>query len=337
MEVLGGEGERGAGKVYCEFGGERGGDGSCGIGGEGERRKGPYQFGGERGDGGRCLHEVEQRGGEEPSEVVGGGGKHPCKFERGGECPCKIGGGRGEGERGLCEVGGGCEGSCEVGRRRRGGRGGSSGPSEAGVKGGPCKGRAEGGEGHTREVRIRTPNKGEVGIQATGGTGEKGVGNVELSAEARGIHDNREDVNKKEFCLPSQEEQQSWMEQALSTATRHAEMVAIGHVLEWCRQKGMRWQEVFKETVLYVTVEPCIMCAAALRLLNIPLVVYGCRNERFGGCGSVLNVPADNLQRTGAPFQCIGGYRAEEAVELLKTFYKAENPNAPKSKVRKKI
>ncbi|XP_059841510.1 tRNA-specific adenosine deaminase 2 isoform X1 [Hypanus sabinus] len=361
MEVLGGEGERGAGKVYCEFGGERGGDGSCGIGGEGERRKGPYQFGG---DGGRCLHEVEQRGGEKPSEVVGGGGKHPCKFERGG--------GRGEGERGLCEVGGGCKGSCEVGRRRRGGRGGSSGPSEAGVKGGPCKGRAEGGEGHTREVRIRTPNKGEVGIQATGGTGEKGVGSVELSAEARGIHDNREDVNKKEFCVPSQEEQQSWMEQALSTAkvalekgevpvgclmvyhdeilgqgknevnetknaTRHAEMVAIGHVLEWCRQKGMRWQEVFKETVLYVTVEPCIMCAAALRLLNIPLVVYGCRNERFGGCGSVLNVPADNLQRTGAPFKCVGGYRAEEAVELLKTFYKAENPNAPKTKVRKKV
>lgn len=34
--------------------------------------------------------------------------------------------------------------------------------------------------------------------------------------------------------------------------------------------------------------------------------------------------------------QCIPGYRAEEAVEMLKTFYKQENPNAPKSKVRKK-
>ncbi|XP_062911515.1 tRNA-specific adenosine deaminase 2 isoform X2 [Mobula hypostoma] len=336
MELLGGEGERGAGKVYCEFGGDRGGDGSCGIGGGGgERRRGPCQFGGERGDGGRCLHEVGQRGGEEPCEVVGAAGKHPCKFERGGERPCKIGG-----ERGHCEVGGGCAVSCEVGRRRKGGgRGGSSGPSEDGVKGGSCKGRAEGGGGHTCEVRFRTrtPNKGEVGIQAAGVTVEKGIGSVELSEDAQGIHDNREDVNKKEFWLPSEQEQQSWMEQALSTATRHAEMVAIGHVLEWCRQKGMRWQEVFKETVLYVTVEPCIMCAAALRLLNIPLVVYGCRNERFGGCGSVLNVPADNLQHTGAPFQCIGGYRAEEAVELLKTFYKAENPNAPKSKVRKKV
>uniref|UniRef100_UPI00398E6F4F tRNA-specific adenosine deaminase 2 isoform X1 n=2 Tax=Pristiophorus japonicus TaxID=55135 RepID=UPI00398E6F4F len=173
------------------------------------------------------------------------------------------------------------------------------------------------------------------------------------------------------FGLPGRQEQQCWLERALGmakealengevpvgclmvynneilgqgrnevnetkNATRHAEMVAIDQVLEWCRQKGRGREEVFERTVLYVTVEPCIMCAAALRLLNIPLVVYGCRNERFGGCGSVLNIPTADLQHTGAPFQCVGGYRAEEAVELLKTFYKAENPNAPKSKVRKK-
>ncbi|XP_067844649.1 tRNA-specific adenosine deaminase 2 [Heptranchias perlo] len=173
------------------------------------------------------------------------------------------------------------------------------------------------------------------------------------------------------FRPPGREEQECWMERALSTAkealengevpvgclmvyhneilgrgrnevnetknaTRHAEMVAIDQVLEWCRQNGKEREEVFERTVLYVTVEPCIMCAAALRLMNIPLVVYGCRNERFGGCGSVLNIPTDDLQNTGASFQCVGGYRAQEAVELLKTFYKAENPNAPKSKVRKK-
>lgn len=118
-------------------------------------------------------------------------------------------------------------------------------------------------------------------------------------------------------------------------ATRHAEMVALDHVLQWCHQENRNSKEVFKETVLYVTVEPCIMCAGALRLLNIPLVVYGCRNERFGGCGSVLNVPADELPRTGAPFKCISGFRSEEAVELLKLFYKQENPNAPKPKTRK--
>nr|XP_042118201.1 tRNA-specific adenosine deaminase 2 isoform X3 [Peromyscus maniculatus bairdii] len=112
-------------------------------------------------------------------------------------------------------------------------------------------------------------------------------------------------------------------------ATRHAEMVAIDQVLDWCHQHSHSPAEVFEHTVLYVTVEPCIMCAAALRLMS-------CQNERFGGCGSVLNIASADLPNTGRPFQCIPGYRAEEAVELLKTFYKQENPNAPKSKVRKK-
>ncbi|KAJ7342002.1 hypothetical protein JRQ81_008366 [Phrynocephalus forsythii] len=119
-------------------------------------------------------------------------------------------------------------------------------------------------------------------------------------------------------------------------ATRHAEMVAIDQVLDWCLQHKKEPDEIFLNTVLYVTVEPCIMCAAALRMMKIPLVVYGCQNERFGGCGSVLNISSATLTNTGEPFQCIAGYRSEEAVEMLKTFYRQENPNAPKSKVRKK-
>ncbi|KAM3932298.1 tRNA-specific adenosine deaminase 2 [Leptodactylus fuscus] len=119
-------------------------------------------------------------------------------------------------------------------------------------------------------------------------------------------------------------------------ATRHAEMVAIDQVLDWCKRNDKNSVQVFENTVLYVTVEPCIMCAAALRLLRIPLVVYGCCNERFGGCGSILNVAENLVPNTGTPFKCIPGYEAKKSVELLKTFYKQENPNAPKSKVRKK-
>ncbi|KAM5163324.1 tRNA-specific adenosine deaminase 2 isoform 1-T3 [Mantella aurantiaca] len=119
-------------------------------------------------------------------------------------------------------------------------------------------------------------------------------------------------------------------------ATRHAEMVAIDQVLDWCRKNDKNSAQIFENTVLYVTVEPCIMCAGALRLLRIPLVVYGCNNERFGGCGSVLNVAGDDIPDTGTQFKFIPGYNAKKAVEMLKTFYKQENPNAPKSKVRKK-
>uniref|UniRef100_A0A670XZX6 Adenosine deaminase tRNA specific 2 n=1 Tax=Pseudonaja textilis TaxID=8673 RepID=A0A670XZX6_PSETE len=104
-------------------------------------------------------------------------------------------------------------------------------------------------------------------------------------------------------------------------ATRHAEMVAIDQVLDWCQQHKKQPEEVFTHTVLYVTVEPCIMCAAALRMMS---------------CGSVLDISSATLTDTGEPFQCIAGYRSEEAVEMLKTFYRQENPNAPKSKVRKK-
>ncbi|XP_035474154.1 tRNA-specific adenosine deaminase 2 [Scophthalmus maximus] len=118
-------------------------------------------------------------------------------------------------------------------------------------------------------------------------------------------------------------------------ATRHAEMVALDQLLDWCRRGNRDARSVCERTALYVTVEPCIMCAAALRLLNIPAVVFGCGNDRFGGCGSVLDVSAADLPQTGTSFKCVSGHRAEEAVEMLKTFYKQENPNAPKPKTRK--
>ncbi|XP_061901023.1 tRNA-specific adenosine deaminase 2 isoform X1 [Entelurus aequoreus] len=110
-------------------------------------------------------------------------------------------------------------------------------------------------------------------------------------------------------------------------ATRHAEMVALDQVLNWCGHNNLDVRSVCEQTVLYVTVEPCIMCAAALRLTNIPVVVYGCKNERFGGCGSVLDISSANLPQTGTSFKCVSGHRAEEAVEMLKMFYKQENPN----------
>lgn len=77
---------------------------------------------------------------------------------------------------------------------------------------------------------------------------------------------------------------------ATKNATRHAEMLAIDEVIGLCQGRGEDYKEVFRRAVLYVTVEPCIMCAAALRIINASVVVYGCRNERFGGCGSIYNI-----------------------------------------------
>ncbi|XP_029966186.1 tRNA-specific adenosine deaminase 2 isoform X1 [Salarias fasciatus] len=120
-------------------------------------------------------------------------------------------------------------------------------------------------------------------------------------------------------------------------ATRHAEMVSLDQLLDWCRRGDLDVRSVCERTVLV----PLLLLSlssellAPHRLSDIPLVVYGCRNERFGGCGSVLDVSSADLPRTGTAFKCVPGHRAEEAVEMLKTFYKQENPNAPKPKTRK--
>ncbi len=66
--------------------------------------------------------------------------------------------------------------------------------------------------------------------------------------------------------------------------TRHAEFVAIDQILK------KHPLSVFQETDLYVTVEPCIMCAAALRQYRIRTVYFGCANDRFGGTGGVFSI-----------------------------------------------
>ncbi len=109
---------------------------------------------------------------------------------------------------------------------------------------------------------------------------------------------------------------------ATKNATRHAELNCIDQALE---------QKVdLKNVVVYVNVEPCILCASALIQLKVNKVFYGCSNERFGGCGSVLAVP--DLLAESCHTDFAGGFRKAEAVELLKTFYKGENPNAPAEK-----
>lgn len=123
-------------------------------------------------------------------------------------------------------------------------------------------------------------------------------------------------------------------------ATRHAELVAIDQVRNWCHIRDLDSEEVLRNCTLYVTVEPCIMCAAALRLLGVSKIVYGCKNDRFGGCESILNIHTDpyiiqNLN-SDKQFICKGGLFANAAVELLREFYRGENPNAPVPKLKSK-
>lgn len=126
-------------------------------------------------------------------------------------------------------------------------------------------------------------------------------------------------------------------------ATRHAEMVAFDQLLEHTRKHGRSLEQVCRTSVVYVTVEPCVMCAYALRLVGLSTVVFGCRNDRFGGCGSVLNVseqpfvaPSSGGESSSLePLELVPGELEEEAIALLQKFYEGENPSAPNPKVKK--
>jgi len=108
--------------------------------------------------------------------------------------------------------------------------------------------------------------------------------------------------------------------------TRHAEFLAISEFLAKYPASKL------KVTDLYVTVEPCIMCASALRQYGIRTVYYGCGNDRFGGNGSVLSVHSDKGIEPGYP--SYGGIYRKEAIMLLRRFYVQENENAPNPRAK---
>ncbi|KAJ7581097.1 cytidine deaminase-like protein [Mycena floridula] len=115
----------------------------------------------------------------------------------------------------------------------------------------------------------------------------------------------------------------------LRNATRHAELEAIDEILADKSFTPSVSDRPLSTTTLYVTVEPCIMCASALRQVGIKEVFYGAGNDRFGGCGSVLGVN-ESLKHPAHPsYPATGGYLREEAIMILRRFYITENTNAP--------
>ncbi|KTW30803.1 hypothetical protein T552_00515 [Pneumocystis carinii B80] len=109
--------------------------------------------------------------------------------------------------------------------------------------------------------------------------------------------------------------------------TFHCEMIAINKILEKYPSK------IFEEVDLYVTVEPCIMCASALRQLHIKCVYFGCANEKFGGTGSIFRLHDD--EGVDPIYSVFPGYYREDSILLLRKFYLQENKKAPKPKSKK--
>lgn len=96
--------------------------------------------------------------------------------------------------------------------------------------------------------------------------------------------------------------------------TGHAEIEAIR---EATRRIG-DWR--LSRSTIYVTLEPCIMCAAALIHSRVQRVVYGAPDKRWGGLGSLFDLSHD--PRINHELEVISGVMEEEAGELLKRFFR---------------
>ena len=119
---------------------------------------------------------------------------------------------------------------------------------------------------------------------------------------------------------------------ASKNGTRHAEMVAADEILMDKKLSA----DVFKEIDLYVTCEPCIMCAAALSRLGIRKVYFGCHNDRFGGNGSILRVNENPVGSRYSAYEAVSGIMKEEAIAVFQRFYSRENKGCPETKRRRK-
>ena len=92
----------------------------------------------------------------------------------------------------------------------------------------------------------------------------------------------------------------------------HAEMEAIAQANETLGT----WR--LDECELYVTLEPCPMCAGAILNARVKRVWYGARDEAMGACGGVMNLFMENFPNRPA---LVGGILAEECREVLSAFF----------------
>ncbi len=97
------------------------------------------------------------------------------------------------------------------------------------------------------------------------------------------------------------------------TALGHAEIEAIADA---CKNLG-GWR--LWDCTLYVTLEPCAMCAGAILNARIPRVVFGARDEKYGACGSVCDLFSMNFNHHPTVET---GILADEAVTLMEEFFR---------------
>jgi tRNA(adenine34) deaminase len=98
--------------------------------------------------------------------------------------------------------------------------------------------------------------------------------------------------------------------------TAHAEMLAVTQAAHALRS----WR--LDDCALYVTLEPCPMCAGAAVLARLPLLVYGCADPKAGACDTLYRIPTD--PRLNHRARVVGGVLADRCAAALSAFFAAK-------------
>jgi tRNA(adenine34) deaminase len=102
---------------------------------------------------------------------------------------------------------------------------------------------------------------------------------------------------------------------AANDPTAHAEIIAL-------RAAGSaKLSYRLNRCIVYVTLEPCVMCMGAILHARISRLVFGAWDSKAGACGSVLDLPRE--PRLKLSIDVFGGVRAEESRKLLQEFFEA--------------
>jgi tRNA(adenine34) deaminase len=99
----------------------------------------------------------------------------------------------------------------------------------------------------------------------------------------------------------------------LQDPTAHAEMIALTQAAQALRS----WR--LERCALYVTLEPCPMCAGAVVQARLPLVVYGCDDPKAGACRTLYQITSD--ARLNHRAQVLGGVLADRCAAVLSAFF----------------
>ncbi len=101
--------------------------------------------------------------------------------------------------------------------------------------------------------------------------------------------------------------------EALQDPTAHAEIIAITSGADALQSRRLI------DTTLYVTLEPCAMCAGAIVLARVTRLVFGAWDPKAGACGTLMNIPADT--RLNHQPEIVGGVLAEQCGAMLSHFF----------------